>query len=464
MKRNEKTVNVIVSYEQLVKQVKNMNKKDDVVIKDIELPFEVNLHQMLVDAGFYDKTEEGDMSTLTCSLIFDNVKCKDVRVSSLGVKDASIKFQIRNSYIDSLCIQSCILYISFMESSVMNLTINDSIIQEDIELNFSKASSFSPVTVHFDNTSFRGNLTISNLTMTNKISEFLMSGEESEILGDFMMNNLIMLDGNIDLSCNFKQNCIFRKVNSGLDENKGQSLLNLGSIYINGGEIKGDLVLEYCHLNIFGIANSAVGRTREFVFSYNQLKYDAARILRDGALKRNDIVYSEKYIAEVFDARIKEKAVNTYRKWASSIESPIKKKHSFRHFVYHLLWEPIFLFIPSFTSEEGIILWLNKYSNDFNRSWLRAVFFTLNITLFSYVILNYFGMEEPFFVFDPRFNGFGEVAKGYLSLLDIFNLTGITDKISYNLTPCGYIILFIAKVLITYGLWQTIYAFYKYRK
>ena len=464
MKRNDKTVNVIVSYEQLVKQVKHMNKRDDVVIKDIELPFEINLHQLLVDAEFFDKTEEGAISTLTCSLIFDNVKCKDLIVSSLGINDTSKRLQIRKSCIDSLCIQSCILYLSFSESSIMNLTINDSIIQEDIELDFSNVLSSSPFTIDFDNTSFRGNVTISNLKMTNKSSEFLMSGEKSEILGDFMMTNLIILDGNIDLSCDFKQNCIFRKVNSGLDKNEDQSLLNLGSIYINGGEIEGNLVLEYCHLNILGIANSTVGRTREFVFSYNQLKYDAARILRDGALKRNDIVYSEKYIAEVFDARIKEKAVNTYRKWASSIESPIKKKHSFRHFVYHLLWEPIFLFIPSFTSEEGIILWFNKYSNDFNRSWLRGVFFTLIITLFSYVILNNFGMEEPFFVFDLRFKGFGEVAKGYLSLLDIFNLTGITDKISYNLTPCGYFILFVAKVLITYGLWQTIYAFYKYRK
>ena len=69
MKKNNTTVNIKTSYEQLVRQVKHMNKMEDVVVKGIELPFELNLHQLLVDAGFYDKTEEGGISTLTCSLI-----------------------------------------------------------------------------------------------------------------------------------------------------------------------------------------------------------------------------------------------------------------------------------------------------------------------------------------------------------------------------------------------------------
>ena len=55
-------------------------------------------------------------------------------------------------------------------------------------------------------------------------------------------------------------------------------------------------------------------------------------------------------------------------------------------------------------------------------------------------------MESPFFIFDIYFNGYGEVLKGYLSLLDIFNLTGISNDVSFELTTLGYIILFVAKI------------------
>ena len=73
-------------------------------------------------------------------------------------------------------------------------------------------------------------------------------------------------------------------------------------------------------------------------------------------------------------------------------------------------------------------------------------------------------MEHPYFVLDLHFNGFGEVFKGYLSLLDVFNLTGISNTVKFDLTVWGYLFLFFAKVLITYGFWQTIYAFFRYRK
>ena len=72
--------------------------------------------------------------------------------------------------------------------------------------------------------------------------------------------------------------------------------------------------------------------------------------------------------------------------------------------------------------------------------------------------------QKKFFVFDIHFTDFGEVVKGYMSLLDVFNLTGINSIISFELTTWGYIILFVSKILITYGFWQTIYAFFRYRK
>ena len=113
-------------------------------------------------------------------------------------------------------------------------------------------------------------------------------------------------------------------------------------------------------------------------------------------------------------------------------------------------------------SEEGLLLWLNKYSNNYNRSWFRGIKFTLTIALIAYFTLNYFGMQQPFFEIDWHFNGFGEVLVGYLSLLDIFNLIGSSTM--FELTPIGKLLMFLFKIIIAYGEWQTIYAFYKYKK
>ena len=71
-------------------------------------------------------------------------------------------------------------------------------------------------------------------------------------------------------------------------------------------------------------------------------------------------------------------------------------------------------------------------------------------------------MEQPYFIFDIHFNGFGEVLVGYLSLLDIFNLIG--SSTTFELTPIGKLLMFLFKIIIAYGEWQTIYAFYKYKK
>lgn len=71
-------------------------------------------------------------------------------------------------------------------------------------------------------------------------------------------------------------------------------------------------------------------------------------------------------------------------------------------------------------------------------------------------------MQQQYFVIDWHFSGFGDVFVGYLSLLDIFNLIG--DKPDFSLTPFGKLLMFMCKILIAYGEWQTIYAFYKYKK
>ena len=93
-------------------------------------------------------------------------------------------------------------------------------------------------------------------------------------------------------------------------------------------------------------------------------------------------------------------------------------------------------------SGERFLLWLNKYSNDFNRSWTRGIIFTLLSTLVFYFIINYLGTNPQYFVIDFRFHNFDKVLEGYMSLLDIFNISNIDQPM--QLTIWGKILLFIA--------------------
>ncbi len=457
--------NITNSYDELVQQVSHTKRGNIVSIKDFEWPQELNLRKLLIDAGLCRDVKEGCPLTLNYPLLLTNVKCKVFNVTGFCFEDSTNGFQINDSTIESLWINSC-KFSSFVikKSIIPELTIIDCYIQENVNFDFSRLSDTNPVKIDFEDTVFGGDVIVSHLKMVNKTSQFLMSGGDMKILGDFILYQSFLLCGKLDFSCDFKRDCILRMINSFHDENQYQLLPNMGDIYINGGEIVEDLVLEDCHLNSLSIANTPVGGTREFDFSYNILKDNAAIVLRDGASKKNDVLLVEKYTAESFDTHLRDKAKVTYKKWISLLDhKQIRIGKKYRLF-QSIIIEPIELLIPSLTSGEGILLWLNKYSNDFNRSWTRGVGFTLIITLLSYFFLNYIGMEHPYFVLDLHFNGFGEVFKGYLSLLDVFNLTGISNTVKFDLTVWGYLFLFFAKVLITYGFWQTIYAFFRYRK
>ena len=456
---------IITLYAKLLKIVSSTKNNDSVFIENIECTSEMDLRKLIINAGLCKIVERDSVLTLTRPIILSNIKCKTLSIQAIDLSNTNSFLKIQDSSIDSLWIQSCkFRSLKIKKSFIPELTFIDSNVHENVNFDFSEVPDTSIVKINFEDAIFGGDVVVLHLRMTNPTSQFLMSGGDMEIYGDFLLYQSILLFGKVDFSCNFKRDCILRMINSFHDGNQYQLLPNMGDIYINGGEIVEDLVLEDCHLNSLSIANTPVGGTREFDFSYNILKDNAAIVLRDGASKKNDVLLVEKYTAESYDTHLRDKAKVTYKKWISLLDHKqirIGKKH---RLFQSIIIEPIELLIPSLTSGEGILLWLNKYSNDFNRSWTRGVGFTLIITLLSYFFLNYIGMEHPYFVLDLHFNGFGEVFKGYLSLLDVFNLTGISNTVKFDLTVWGYLFLFFAKVLITYGFWQTIYAFFRYRK
>ena len=459
------TNNIISTYAELVKLLKQSKEKGSFVLRDIDIPFELDLHKLFIDTGSCQKVDNECPLDLACPVLLEGINCKSLLVTFINISNAGKHFKIIGSHIDSLWIHTCNLNsLKIEHSSISKLSVFDSSIYEDVCFDFSNLQPTSPVKIDFEGTIFGGNVKVSNLKMIDENSEFNISEEKSIIKGDFLLNNLIITKGIIDLSCNFEQNCIFRKINSGFDVYENPISFNVGTISLNGGRIGKDFILDYCHLHSLSIANTSIGGIHEWNFSYNQLNNDAPILFRNAAITKNDILLAEKYTADVFDSHLKNNSVITLRRWANYLNNKALWRLHHQNGFFYRVWEAVILFVPSLFSSEGILLWLNKYSNNYNRSWFRGIVFTLITTLLSYFILNFFGMESPYFVFDIHFTDFGEVVKGYMSLLDVFNLTGINSIISFELTTWGYIILFVSKILITYGFWQTIYAFFRYRK
>lgn len=111
-------------------------------------------------------------------------------------------------------------------------------------------------------------------------------------------------------------------------------------------------------------------------------------------------------------------------------------------------------------NEDTISLFFNRFSSNFGTSWWQGIKFTFFITLLFYVLFLSTFYEEIKFMW--TWNAFGKTAKHFVEFLNITKWDikpfGIT---SYS---WGYIILFIGRIFIGYGYYQTIQAFRKFGK
>ena len=114
-------------------------------------------------------------------------------------------------------------------------------------------------------------------------------------------------------------------------------------------------------------------------------------------------------------------------------------------------------------SQEYIILLLNKASNNFGSNWLRGVIFTFSTTLIFYLmaLLAYSSRLKFDFTGDSilltikHYFEFLNITKWDIKLFNIDSTTNISVL---------YILLFIGRIFIGYGYYQTIQAFRKHIK
>lgn len=127
---------------------------------------------------------------------------------------------------------------------------------------------------------------------------------------------------------------------------------------------------------------------------------------------------------------------------------------------YIMLFFSILLFYFPLEKDK-IILWLNKNSNEFDTNWVVGVNFSMLVGCLTYftILLSI----NSNIVFDESPKG---ISNFLTSLVDVFNITkwDNLEIIGVKLKDLSYLLLFIGRIFIGYGYYQTIQAFRKFGK
>jgi hypothetical protein len=115
---------------------------------------------------------------------------------------------------------------------------------------------------------------------------------------------------------------------------------------------------------------------------------------------------------------------------------------------------------------EYLLLQLNKRSNKHGLSWSRGLLFTLTLSILFYVLYLFTLEKLPFYWGWTNFYSFWK-ASG-ITIKDFIRFFIVTHDFDfmkeYNPSALSFIIDFISKIFIGYGIYQTIQAFRKYGK
>ena len=119
------------------------------------------------------------------------------------------------------------------------------------------------------------------------------------------------------------------------------------------------------------------------------------------------------------------------------------------------------LFIVVLREHDKITLWFNKNSNKFDTNWIAGVNFSLLVGILSYLAV-LVAMNDDIEL-DTSTEG---ISNFITSLVDVFNLTKWVNLeiIDIRLEGFPYLLLFIGRIFIGYGYYQTIQAFRKFGK
>lgn len=463
---------VVTSVKELKTIIKKTQNSSVIKIKNLSLKFPFTSDCFTEIQGAYIKGNKRK-SVIDRQFKFENVDFLSLELYNLKFKK---RFLISSSTIYNLWINHCMFcnsfsIMNFEAAAVSKLEIKNSYFKKDVIVKLSNQTQINVLSV--EGTHFKGDVCISGVNTVSKEDFAFYIAEGTKIDGSLTICNSTIFS-NTKISCIIKNNLQLENINSNVLKYFSKYAIS-GNLNIFKSKICKLFSLKNCAFNIVGISDSIISDISEDNFYYTVLTEDTARIFSSSPTMVSDPIKKEKYLAELFDRKLKDNIKETIL----SIIHHLNKKNNFKRYKQNIkpsYWKrslkniKLFLlsFITSLGSGNKFILFFNKYSNNFNRSWFRGIVFTNIVAIICFFLINYFGTNEPFFCIDWTFSGFSDVLREYIRLLDVFGITNLEDKKGINsetaLNGIGTALLFVARIFISYGCWQTIYAFYKFQK
>lgn len=287
----------------------------------------------------------------------------------------------------------------------------------------------------FEKCQFQGNISLNKSTssdivsfISSSITSLIISTEGDKlVINELDLSNINLL-GRVDIEgykinsikalyANFKDSCILRIYDCHINVLNFYSLVNSGLICLidNQNNINEISLKNAINKGYIEVENTLIPKITD---------RKTARLLKDSALKSNNHIDAVEY---------KRLEAKEYKK-----EKDIK-------------WHECLLFS------------LNGFSNKHGTSWIRALWVTLLVTIFFSLLIICFGqvtISDEANTVNTSF--FYKFFKTFIGILNIVNFEGNFKEI--NLNTLGYYLLYISKILITYGYYQFISAFRKYGK
>lgn len=144
----------------------------------------------------------------------------------------------------------------------------------------------------------------------------------------------------------------------------------------------------------------------------------------------------------------------------SQFSMMFKGDEIFKFFLITILIFIAIIFSIISKKQDKLLLWFNKNSNIFDTDWVVGINFTILVTLIAYIVIL---SLNPNLFFLPNSEGVGNFLRG---LVDVLNITNWRYIKILGKTPSNwqYVFLFIGRIFVAYGIYQTVQAFRKFGK
>jgi uncharacterized protein YjbI with pentapeptide repeats len=470
--------------------ISNFNITDDLYISD-NFPNNCRFQNCNFQSVCITCTEKKRFSFIDCS--FNEIDIEGNTESFILINARTCeKFSIHSTKSNSIRITD-----SNIEEVYFNLFCGDSITIDSL---FIIESNINKITLagNIKRCYFHANSVINEILISSKLEYIIISKQKftDENLVECTINNLTI--NNEILECilykvninNVLVNANERTIKLDVKESHLSNLhfinnfKNDGRVYISNSTIKDEISFRNCEINYFTISRMNLNKTRfilhdsfitnlrwyNVIWSSNLSFYkgnskgltfnpeNPLRLLKQSAEKQLDTVSKIKFTSMEFAATLdkfrNEKKVenNTFTRWLSN---PFRDAY--------------IIFTPSYngySKSDKFIFFLNKYSNNFGLDWVRAILFTLGISIFLFIIYTS-NLQNPNYRWG--WHGFAQLWKVieinssyYCKFLYAAHSFDFMKEFKPNIF--ANIIDIIGRILIGFGYYQIIKAFRKYSK